>query len=97
MNMGMVKQLQKIQKDMMKAQDEVYSTIFEGESSFVKVKVNGKKEVIEIKIDSDSLDKDDVEMLQDMLVVALNEAFGKADKMMEQKLGPYTKGMPGLF
>lgn len=98
MNMqAMLKQAQKLQKDMMKVQDEIYAMTFEGKSSFVTVKVNGKKELLEVNIEADELDKDEVEMLQDMIVVATNEAFKKVDKTTEDKLGPYTKGMPGLF
>lgn len=98
MNMqAMLKQAQKLQKDMLKVQEEINNMIFEGKSSFVSVKVNGKKEVLEVNIDSDGLDKDEVEMLQDMIVVALNDAFKQVDKTTEDKLGPYTKGMPGIF
>ena len=98
MNMqAMLKQAQKLQKDMMKAQEEVYAMTFTGKSSFVTVKVNGKKEIMEVNIDSDGLDKDEVEMLQDMIVVACNDAFMQVDKTTEDKMGPYTKGMPGLF
>ena len=98
MNMqAMLKQAQKLQKDMMKAQEEIYEMIFEGKSSFVTVKVNGKKELLEVNIDSEGLDKDEIEMLQDMIVVAINDAFKQIDKVTEEKMGPYTKGMPGIF
>ena len=98
MNMqAMIKQAQKLQKDMMKVQEEIYQMIFEGKSSFVTVKVNGKKELLEVNIDSEGLDKDEIEMLQDMIVVAINDAFKQVDKTTEDKMGPYTKGMPGLF
>lgn len=98
MNMqAMLKQAQKLQKDMMKVQEEIYQMIFEGKSSFVTVKVNGKKELLEVNIDSEGLDKDEIEMLQDMIVVAINDAFKQVDKTTEDKMGPYTKGMPGLF
>ena len=98
MNMqAMLKQAQKLQKDMMKAQEEIYGMTFEGRSSFVTVKVNGKKELLEVNIDSEGLDKEEVEMLQDMIVVAINDAFKKVDKTTEDKMGPYTKCMPGLF
>lgn len=98
MNMqAMLKQAQKLQKDMMKAQEEVYGMTFTGKSSFVTVKVNGKKELLEVNIDSEGLDKDEVDMLQDMIVVAVNDAFKQVDKTTEDKMGPYTKGMPGLF
>ncbi len=94
---AMMKQAQKLQKDMMKEKNEIDQTVFEGKSSFVTVEVNGKKEILKFKIDCDSLDKDDIEALEDMAVVALNEAMGKVDKLTEQKLGKYTQGMPGLF
>lgn len=98
MNMqAMLKQAQKLQKDMMKAQEEISKMTFIGKSSFVSVKVNGKKEVLEVNIDSDGLDKEELEILQDIIVVAINDAFKQVDKITEEKLGPYTKGMPGLF
>ena len=50
-----------------------------------------------IKIDQESLDKDDIEMLEDMIVVAINSALNDIDKVTEEKMGKYTKGMPGLF
>lgn len=98
MNMqAMLKQAQKLQKDMLKTQDEINGMTFIGKSSFVSVKVNGKKEILDVKIECESLDKEDVEMLQDMIVVAINDAFKQVDKVTEDKMGPYTKGMPGLF
>ena len=98
MNMqAMLKQAQKLQKDMLKTQEEINEMTFIGKSSIVTVKVNGKKEILEIKIDSDSMDADEIEMLQDMIVVAINDAFKQVDKITEEKMGPYTKGMPGLF
>ena len=97
MNMqAMLKQAQKMQKDMMKSQEEVNSKVFVGESSFVKVELQAGN-VTKISIDSDSLDKDDIEMLEDILLVAINDAKGKYDKEMEEKMGSYTKGIPGLF
>ena len=67
-----------------------------GESSFVSVQLRAGN-VISIKINNDSLDKDDIEMLEDMLVVAINDAKGKYDKEMESKMGKYTQGIPGMF
>jgi len=97
MNMqAMLKQAQKMQKDMMKTQEEINEKTFYGESSFVKVELKAGN-VTSIKIDTDSLDKDDIEMLEDMLVVAINEAKGKYDKEMESKMGKYTQGIPGIF
>ena len=72
MNMqAMLKQAQALQKDMMKAKEEIDKTDFIGESSLVKVTMKGSKEVVKVEIDSDGgLDKDDIEVLEDMIVVA---------------------------
>lgn len=94
---AMMKQAQKMQKDMLATKEEIDKMIFEGKSSFVTVQVNGKKELLNISIDSDSMDKDDLEMLQDMIVVAVNDAMKKVDVETENKMGKFTQGMPGLF
>lgn len=98
MNMqAMLKQAQKLQKDMLQEQEKINNTEFEGNSELVSVKMNGKKELLDVKIKLDELDKDDVEMLQDMIIVAINDANKKVDKEVETKMGAYTNGMPGLF
>lgn len=99
MNMqALMKQAQKLQKDMLSAKEEIDNTLFTGENSLVKVTMKGTREVIKVEISSeDSLDKDDIEMLQDMILVAVNEATSKIDKMTEEKLGKYGNSMPGLF
>lgn len=99
MNMqAILKQAQSLQKDMMKEQEKINSSIFEGESSLVKVKVNGKKEILEVIIDSSSaLEPDDIEALQDMIMLAVNDAMKKVDKMTQEKMGKFANGMPGLF
>ena len=94
---AMMKQAHKIQKDMMSAKNEIDNKIYEGKSSFVTVKVKGTKEIVEIKIDNEKIENDEIEMLQDILVVAINDAMKKIDKETEEKLGKYTQGMPGLF
>ena len=82
---------------MQKQEEEIEKTTFEGESSLVKVKVNGKKEVLSISIENkDSLDKDDLEILEDMIMVALNNAFKKVDDLREQKMSKFGN-IPGLF
>ena len=93
---AMMKQAQKMQKDML-ATKEIDSMNFEGKSSFVTVTVNGKKELVNIKIDTENLENDDIEMLQDMIVVAVNDAMKKVDAETEKKMGKFTQGMPGLF
>ena len=95
---ALMRQAQTMQKDMQKQEEEIEKTTFEGESSLVKVKVNGKKEVLSISIENkDSLDKDDLEILEDMIMVALNNAFKKVDDLREKKMSKYTNMMPGLF
>lgn len=97
MNMqAMLKQAQNMQSKMLKTQEEVNSKVFYGESSYVKVELIGGN-VKSIKINTDSLDKDDIEMLEDMLIVAIGNAKTAYDKEMEEKMGAYTKGIPGLF
>lgn len=98
MNMqAMLKQAQKLQKDMMNTKDEIDSMDFVGESSLVKVTVKGSKEIVKVEIDkSNSLDADDLEMLEDMIVVAINDAFKKVDSETDKKMGKFGN-IPGLF
>ena len=97
MNMqAMMKQAQALQKEMLKTKEEVDNAEFTGESSFVKATVKGTKEVVSVEINAESLDKDDIEALQDMVVVAINQANQKVDDMMEKKMGKFGN-IPGLF
>ena len=97
MNMqAMLRQAQQMQKDMLKAKDEIDKTEFTGESSFVKVTLMGNKTVKQVEIDAESLDKDDVEALEDMLVVAINDAQKKIDAETQKKMGKFGN-IPGLF
>ena len=94
---AMMKQAQAMQKDMLKIKDEVDNTEFTGESSLVKVTVKGTKEIVKVEIDAkDGLDADDVEMLQDMIMVAINDANKKVDATLEKKMGKFGN-IPGLF
>lgn len=94
---AMMKQAQKLQTDMMAAKEEINNTTYTGTSSFVTVKVKGDKKIESIKIDKDSIDKEEIEIVEDMLVIAINNANKDIDKDTEAKLGKYTQGMPGLF
>jgi len=98
MNMqAMLKQAQALQKDMLKIKDEIDNTDFVGESSLVKVTLKGTKEVVKVEIDAeDGLDKDDIEALEDMIVVAINDANKKIDEVTEKKMGKFNN-IPGLF
>lgn len=93
----MMKQAQAMQRDMMKIKDEVDNTEFSAESSFVKVTVKGTKEVVKVEINAeDGLETDDIEMLQDMIMIAINEANKKVDAALEKKMGKFGN-IPGLF
>lgn len=97
---AMMKQVQKIQKEMMKTQEEINNSEFEGKNSLVTLILDGQKKLKKIKLNLDSFDEEDIEMLEDMIVVAHNEAIEKIDKVTEEKMGAYTKGLPnipGLF
>ena len=94
---AMMKQAQALQKDMLKIKEEVDNTEFIGESSLVKVTVKGTKEVVKVEIDAkDGLDSDDIEMLQDMIMVAINQANDKVDETLDKKMGKFGN-IPGLF
>ena len=92
-----MKQAQKMQKDMLDTQNKINEMEFIGESSLVTVKVDGSKKVLEVKIKTDELEKDDIEILEDMITVATNDALSKVDEVTQEKMGKYTQGMPGLF
>jgi len=94
---AMMKQAQQLQKDMMNAKKQIDETSYEVAKSFVTVSAKGNKKIEQIKIDMESLDKDEIEIVQDLLQVAINELMDKIDKDIEQKMGKYTQGMPGLF
>ena len=94
---AMMKQAQKLQKDMMSAKEEIDKTEFTGTSAMVTVRLNGAKKLLEAKINAEQLEKEDIEALEDMIVVAMNDALKQIDEVTEQKLGKYTQGMQGLF
>lgn len=101
MNMqAMMKQVQKLQSDMTKTQDEINKTEFTGKSELVTVVMDGTKKVKSVKITAEELDKEDLEILEDMITIAFNDAIKQIDSVTEEKMGAFTKGMPnipGLF
>lgn len=100
MNMqALMKQAQAMQKDITNIKNEIDSSVFEGKSSLVKVEVMGTKEIKSVKIDSDAKDliSDDISMLEDMIVLAINDAFAKVDDAISKKMGKYSSMMPGLM
>lgn len=97
MNMqNLMAQAQKVQRDLEKANQEIESSTFIGKSGAVEATITGKYEITKIDIQDDSI-MSDKEMLEDMIMVALNDAFSKLTKMKEEKLGKYTGGLGGLF
>jgi len=97
MNMqAMLKQAQKLQRDMLKAKKEIEDKTYVSTQSFVTVESKGTKEIVKITIEQDSLDKDDIEMLEDLIVVAANENIKAINKDTESKMGKFG-GMAGLF
>lgn len=99
MNMqALMKQAQMMKKELEKTQKELEDTVYEGSSSLVFVKMNGKKELLSVEIKKDvEFSLDDIEMLEDMILVAVNDASKKADKDKESKLAKYGNGLSGLM
>lgn len=93
---AMMKQAQKLQKDMMEEKTVIDNTIFDGKSSIVTVTMKGTKELVSVKI-TESIEKEDIEMLEDMILVAVNDAMKKINQETEMRMGKYTQGMPGFF
>ncbi len=98
-NANMIKQAQKMQQDMMRMQSEIEQKEFEAGAGggAVKASVNGKRELIGLEIAPDAVDPEDVEMLQDMIIAAVNEALRQAEQAMEQAMSKFTGGFGGLF
>lgn len=98
MNMqALMQQAQKMQKDLQKKQEELAQMEFEGNSEWVIIKLNGKKELLKLDIKKTTLDEDDIEMLEDMIKIAYSDALKKVDKAYDSKLGIYVKQLNGLI
>ncbi|MBB6632952.1 YbaB/EbfC family nucleoid-associated protein [Cohnella thailandensis] len=97
----MMKQVKKMQEQMLKAQEELGTKTIEGSAGggVVTVQVNGHKKVLSINIKPEAVDPEDVEMLQDLVLTAVNDALGKADELANSDMGKFTGGLkiPGLF
>ena len=98
---NMMKQMQKMQKQMEKMQKELEEREIEASAGggAVVCKLNGKKEILSIKIDESVVDPEDIEMLEDLVMAAVNEGLRMVDDMMAKEMGKLTGGMniPGLF
>lgn len=98
MNMqAIMMQAKKMQKDIENTQKELESKVYEGKSQLVSVSMNGKHELLSVKIENKDLDKDDLEMLEDMILVAVNEATRNLENDKQEKLGKYNKILNGLM
>jgi len=97
----MMKQVKKMQEQMLKAQEELANKTVEGTAGggVVSVTVNGHKKVLSVTIKPEAVDPDDIEMLQDLVLAAVNDALAKADELAGQELGRFSAGLklPGLF
>ncbi len=96
----MMKQVKKMQEQMMKAQEEPGSKTVEGTAGgVVTVVANGHKKIVSIAIKPEAVDPEDVEMLQDLVLTAVNDALNQADELANKDMGKFTGGMkiPGLF
>ena len=97
----LMKKAQKMQQDLAKAQEELANKIVEGSSGggMVTVKMNGKNQIISLKIDKEVVDPEDVEMLEDLIIAAINEAQEKITQTSQDELSKLTGGIniPGMF
>lgn len=97
----MIKRVQKMQADMQAMQEELANREFTGTAGggMVEATMNGEKNVLSIKLNPDVVDKDDIEMLEDLIVAAINEAAKNVDTTSEEEMGKITGGMniPGLM
>ena len=95
MNMNMIKQAQKMQEDLMKMQAEMEEKTYSAQSGggAVTAVVTGKHELTELKIEPDAVDPEDIEMLQDLIVAAVNEAMRKAESSMSESMTKLTGGL----
>ncbi len=100
MNPSMIKKLQQMQKDMVKAQRELEASIFYGTAGggAVKVEYNGAKVMQKILIDQESFElPEDIEILQDTITAATNDCMQKIDDETEATMGQFSQGLPGMF
>ena len=97
----LMKQAQKMQREMAKQQELLSQKTHEASSGggMVMAKVNGKGELLELKIEPDVVDKEDIAMLQDLIIAAINEAMRRSQEEMQKEMSGLMGGMqiPGLF
>ena len=95
---GLLKQAQKMQREMLRIQEELGAIEVEGSAGggIVTVKANAKGEILGVKIEPDAVDPQDVEMLEDTILAAIHDAVEKAQGVSNEKLGAITGGMGGI-
>jgi DNA-binding YbaB/EbfC family protein len=98
---NMVKQAQKLQSKMLKLQDELANKTVESTAGggMIKVVANGKQQIVSISMEKEVVDPEDVEMLQDLVLAAVNDALTKAQEMVSEEMGKLTGGLnlPGFM
>ncbi len=98
MNMqALMAQAQKMQKEIAKKKEEIDQKLFPGKSEWVEVTFNGQRKITKISIIKRDLGNDDIDMLEDMLTIAINDSLTKIDKEIENQLGSYGSGLSGLI
>ena len=98
MNMqAIMMQAKKMQKDMENKQKELEGKFYEGKSQLVTATMSGKNELVSIKIDIDEISSDDKEMLEDMVLIAVNDAIKKMEEDKQEKFGKYGQMLNGLM
>ena len=92
---GMMQQMKKLQRDMEKEQQSLEESFFEAtdHQNLVSVKVNGKKELVELTIQEALVDPEDVDMLQDLVIATVNEALSQVDAATQERMGRFTQGL----
>ena len=90
-------QAKKMQKDMEKKQKKLDDKFYEGKSQLVTATISGKNELVSVKINTDEISSDDKEMLEDMVMIAVNDAIKKMEADKQEKFGKYGNMLNGLM
>lgn len=94
---AMMKQVQQMQKEMGTEKNKIDNEIYSTTKSILTIEMKGSKEIVSVKINQESLDKEEIEILEDLIFVVMNDLNSKIDKDVEARMGKFTKGMPGIF
>lgn len=92
---GMMKQVQQMQKNMEDTQKELEETVFEvtDRHQLVQVKVNGKREILDLVVSKELIDPEDADMMQDLIIATINDAMKKVEDEIQAKMGQFTQGL----